>query len=354
MAYLDHTLCHQRHELPSDEATGVAVVRLGLRALLVSLGVQLVFWIIAAVLAVTTPSETSYFSSTETDYSAAEKAAGAGLWLSGLVFWVLVLAMRRREPLGEWRVLLPAVGDRATSVYSLVAGSLTQRQFPVRAVAQRVRVGPQPWAVNNRLLLDDGRYEATVSVTPYGTDLYLGWRMWRTRRGAGLLGQFVVETTGLVFRRHDPVSRLLRAESARAMREAIHAACREGMRAALDRRDVHPAFGFPAGLPPVENLNSGGQPGGSGGLGGPSGEPGPSGGFGSPPTGPVPAAPSAWPPAAARRPEDRPFGQRPEPSPYAPVDGSPLFEARPSTPPPVAGADDDIYRIVPPREWRTD
>lgn len=73
-----------------------------------------------------------------------------------------------------------------------------------------------------------------MTVFGYGTSLYLGWMMWRSRRGATLVGRFIVDLLIGITGRQDPVELMLRTERPRAMREAIHAVCREGLHVAVE------------------------------------------------------------------------------------------------------------------------
>jgi hypothetical protein len=91
-----------------------------------------------------------------------------------------------------------------------------------------------------------------VSVFGYGTSLYLGWMMWRSRRGYLLIGKYLADLVNGMLGRIDPETVILRTERPRAMREAVHAACREGLYVAIQEQNVPVAFGFPHGLPPID------------------------------------------------------------------------------------------------------
>ena len=99
-------------------------------------------------------------------------------------------------------------------------------------------------AVNNRLVITERTYVAYVSVFGFGTSLYVGWMMWRSRRGATLIGQFLKDLIGGILGRSGIINQMLRTEKVRAMREAVHSAVREGVDAAVagiehaDRVDV--------------------------------------------------------------------------------------------------------------------
>jgi hypothetical protein len=75
--------------------------------------------------------------------------------------------------------------------------------------------------------------------------------MWRSRRGYTLIGNFIAGVVGGILGRNGPESSMVRTERMRAMREAVHAACREGLGTAIEGVDVPVSFGFPQGLPPL-------------------------------------------------------------------------------------------------------
>jgi hypothetical protein len=60
--------------------------------------------------------------------------------------------------------------------------------------------------------------------------------------------------------RLSPERIMMRTEGVRAMREAVHAACREGLATAVDQVVVPVTYGFPQGLPPVRTDQTGSAP----------------------------------------------------------------------------------------------
>lgn len=190
-----------------------------------------------------------------------------GVFVSSAVFWVVLLLSQTEEPIAEWRTLLENKAPAATSSYAAIYGSLARRRIPVHVTAMRIRSDIlAPEVVNNRLVLTERYYTAYVSVFAYGTSLYVGWTMWRERRGALLIGTFVKDLVGSIIRRSGLVNQMLRTEKVRAMREAVHSAVREGVEVAvrgvevplvstfgheLPIQDLTPAAPQPAPLPPA-------------------------------------------------------------------------------------------------------
>ncbi|AQS68526.1 hypothetical protein [Streptomyces pactum] len=170
---------------------------------------------------------------------------------SGVAFWVTLLGMRLVEPIAEWRVLLADRSGSLDSAYVAIAGTLAHRSIPVDRAERVIATGLGREQVRNRLVLSEGKCQVYVSVFAYGTSLYLGWQMWRSRRGYVLIGGFVSDLLASVMGRVSPERIMMRTEGVRAMREAVHAASREGLATAVDQLVVPVNYAFPQGLPPV-------------------------------------------------------------------------------------------------------
>jgi hypothetical protein len=239
-AYLDKTLRYQNVELSLDERVDWKIIlRLFARAFMATVFV----WPVIAFLGLLV-------------YGAGGDPSAIfvlGYTVQLLAFWVVLLFSKLPEPIAEWRVLLSDRVDAAASVYSQIVGTMTRRQLPINASCHRIRIGVGPHQVSNRLVLRNGSYIAYVSVFSYGTSLYLGWVMWRTRRGAALVKQFLTDVVGAIFGWNDPERLMLRTEQPRAMREALHSACREGLFVAVEGADIPVQYGFPSGMPPVDD-----------------------------------------------------------------------------------------------------
>ncbi|SBW23213.1 mechanosensitive ion channel family protein [Protofrankia symbiont of Coriaria ruscifolia] len=240
-AYLDKTLRHRPIELSLDDSVSLnTMFMLFIRALFASFLVWFVFGFL------------SLFAAVGGSSSGAVSIAGFGALVAGIIFWVVLLLARFTEPIGEWRVLLEDRTGSVESTYSKIAGSLRVREIPLAWTVRRMYTGIGARHVSNRLVLTEGNYSAYVSVFGYGTSLYLGWMMWRSRRGYVLIGKYLVDLVNGMLGRTDPETIMLRTERPRAMREAVHAACREGLYVAIEGQDVPIGFGFPHGLPPID------------------------------------------------------------------------------------------------------
>jgi hypothetical protein len=104
-------------------------------------------------------------------------------------------------------------------------------------------------------VISERGYTAYVSVFPYGTSLYVGWIMFRSRRGVLLILTALKDVIGGILGRTDLVSQMLRTEKVRAMREAVHSAAREGVDIAIQGIEVPmvSTFGFEV---PVQDLDA--------------------------------------------------------------------------------------------------
>lgn len=130
-----------------------------------------------------------------------------------------------KEPIAEHARLLENRGDAAASAYEHVRQAAAARRSPAE-------VRPSTVAGVPVLLFEQYSERAMLLVQPYGSDLYVGWTMWRSRSTATLLLHFLRDTFG----RFAPAPRFsaeLRAAATRALRESVHSLSREGVAAAL-------------------------------------------------------------------------------------------------------------------------
>ncbi|MEU1469372.1 hypothetical protein ABZ434_14250 [Streptomyces sp. NPDC005761] len=238
-AYLDKTLRHHDVEISFDDTVNWKVfLTVWLRAAGVGFGVFLFFGFIGLITLAGDPES-------------GLGLMGIGLQISIIAFVVVFLASKVTEPIGEWRVLLADQWMHTESAYSEIARVVQERRLPIVPVFRRIRTGGRHPYVTHRMVLQDGSYVAYLSVFPYGTSLYMGWVMWRNRRGTEIVGQFFSDFFR-GFGGTDMEKVMMRTEPPRAMREALHAAAREGLHVAVDGRTVSPELAFPHGLPHIE------------------------------------------------------------------------------------------------------
>ncbi|HEX4789127.1 MAG TPA: hypothetical protein VH372_11735, partial [Actinospica sp.] len=218
-AYLNQTLKHERMELALDDS--VSLQTLGLiivRAWLAAIIPLVVFGILGAIM---------LFGAADSggDISGASLMLSLALFCSGAAFWLVLLLSKITEPIGEWRVLLTERWQYAESYHRMIAAALYQRAIPIELRHRRVKLNTLGQPIKHTIVLCEGDYQAYVTVFPYGTSLYLGWQMWRRRSGAQLIGRALVDR----FTAGNIVTAMLRTDRPRAMREAVHLACREAV-----------------------------------------------------------------------------------------------------------------------------
>ncbi|RPE36546.1 hypothetical protein EDD38_4921 [Kitasatospora cineracea] len=244
-AYLDKTLRHMPVEtVLDDRVSGRALLRMAARALLVSWVVWLVVLVFGLLIALAGSSSTDrYGSSDPTEAVGAFLGVPVYAGLAGLVAFVLALLVGKlTEPIAEWRVLLHARAD-VDSAYNQICNVVAERGYPLAPSVEAVR---EYGGISRRLVLAQHDCTAHISVFNYGSSLYLGWQMWRTRSKFRLFVQFVTDN---VSGGSDLRSAMSRTGQVRAMREAVHAACREGLVVAIEQRPVQLQVQFPQVAP---------------------------------------------------------------------------------------------------------
>jgi len=244
--YLGKTLRHEPIDLLLDDSVGFDVIRAVWRR---STRLAIATFVIFLVIGLFTGG---LFGS-----GSSSSSGGGGVILIGVLLaiglfagtWIAFLNSEKQEPISEWCTVLAGRAAAADSVYSHIAGKLRERALPIQPLAMRT---PVVGTTENRLALVDGYHYVYVSVFSYGTSLYLGWNMWRVRKGSVLLQHYFgssQRTGGLGL-----VGKLLNLERLKAMREAVHAVCREALHTAVANIEVPTSYGFPNGMPPIEGL----------------------------------------------------------------------------------------------------
>lgn len=174
-----------------------------------------------------------------------------------LAAFVLMFFIPYREQLSDWTMMVEGRAGSAEQAFAAVYDALRRRQVPAEISPRRIRSGFAAGYVNNYIVARTGRYRAFASLLPYGTDLFMSWSMWRTQTPIQMLFRYIAETVGGLFGK-DHLHVLMEAEPARALRESLHNAMREGVEAAASGRsvDVDSTFGR---VVPIESapLNTG-------------------------------------------------------------------------------------------------
>lgn len=215
-AYLQTTLRHEPMELALDDSVSLRTLGIMLvRAYLAWFLAALVFGILGVLV-----------SSNGGGYT----VLGLGYAVSVVVFWWVLLGSKVTEPIGEWRVLLTDRAGQAESYYRVIVAVLSRRQLPIQPFLRSVKLTADN-RIKHTIVLADNEYQTYVTVFPYGTSLYVGWQMWRRRSGAQLIKRALVDRVTAA----NLVTAMLRTDRARAVREAVHLACREAVYTPVDQ-----------------------------------------------------------------------------------------------------------------------
>lgn len=140
--------------------------------------------------------------------------------------WTLFIPYR--EGLSEWQLSIEDKGAQADMAFASIYSTLQARFIPVKASTRRFKSTGDS-RVNNYLVLQDGDHAAYVSVFAYGSSLYVGWTLWRQRRPIKMIFRYIRESFGEAVGSQASFRAMLAANRARAMRETVHAAVREGI-----------------------------------------------------------------------------------------------------------------------------
>jgi len=216
--YLQKTLRHEPMELALDDSVSPRTFRILMaRAWLVWAAVFIVLGFFGGLRA----------------------ASGAGLSLLGVAFlasiaafWVVLLTSKVTEPIGEWRTLLADRAGQSEYYYRMINAVLRRRRLPITPRLRSIQLSTEGRPVKHTIELSENEYQTYATVFPYGTSLYVGWQMWRRRSGAQVVKRALVD----LVKGADLVTVMLRTDRARAVREAVHLACREAVYAPADER----------------------------------------------------------------------------------------------------------------------
>jgi hypothetical protein len=146
------------------------------------------------------------------------------LWL---LCFVVAGMVRERQWASQWQYVLDDQAPAAEAAYGCIVETIQRRQLPVATSHRAIRSdlgGDTRWY----LVLRFREYSAYVGVFSFGTSLYMSWSMWREEWTLGVFWRCFIETVS----GSSHVQQIIRADPARAMRDAVHNAVREGLEAA--------------------------------------------------------------------------------------------------------------------------
>ncbi|WP_433200089.1 hypothetical protein ACQP00_28150 [Dactylosporangium sp. CS-047395] len=145
----------------------------------------------------------------------------------GLAFiaWIVSLFFPIKEPIAEYALLVENRAGAAPAVYGYMLQSAAQRALPFPMAPVRI-------AGQYLMSFGDTRLQSLVAVQTYGTDLYFGWTMWRSRSTIILIGHalrdgFRALAGGAQYRS------AINGGRTRALREITHSITRLGVQSAI-------------------------------------------------------------------------------------------------------------------------
>jgi hypothetical protein len=159
---------------------------------------------------------------------------------------VLAFSGSLRQPMSEWELLLDDRALRVDDAYGAISSALARRRTPAFVTPEFISSDVVGGQSRKYLIVRNEPYVVYISVMGYGTGLYLAWSMWREQRVVSLYAEWFKQLRNRWSGAGSLLHFLLRAEGARALRETVHNAMREGVESALaeQRRDQAPAAPF--------------------------------------------------------------------------------------------------------------
>lgn len=150
------------------------------------------------------------------------------LWLAWFVGYCFLPV---RTPISEWKFMVDGQGAAAEQAFEHIAWVFRQRETPVsRLKVGRVRLGLRK--SRDFLQCRLGDFQGYISCFAFGRDLYIGWTFWwRLSTVRYWLLRIQRAFQGMTMRNSE-LHWILRYDNAKALREVIHGAAREGVDAA--------------------------------------------------------------------------------------------------------------------------
>lgn len=159
-------------------------------------------------------------------------------FLLSVAFWVLFFVLPARIPISEWMLLLDDKGRAAESAFAQISDAFRRREAPAEPVARRVsfrglrsvgRSASTAPPARNYLSVKYGYVVGYISAFPFGNDLFIGWTLWWQQRPIRSAWNLLRQLIAAVLGRDVQFQLTLRADDAKALRELMHSAGREGV-----------------------------------------------------------------------------------------------------------------------------
>ncbi len=232
--YLGGRLAYTDNQTDFSPLTNPALLR-SLAARLVaviftwSIGAFLLFLIFGIAGLSQIAGQVSSFS----DQSASSSSGVLTTWLWLNVIWSIVLLflfwlVKVPAQLSEWMLTVDGKGGSALAALDHMYAIIQARRTPIGSIAV-VQVSPTGQAPRDYLEMVSGLYRGWVASFAYGSDLFIGWTFWVSISPA----RWVLMNLGQIWRgitlRQSSFYGGLSNDTAKAMREVMHSAVRQGV-----------------------------------------------------------------------------------------------------------------------------
>jgi hypothetical protein len=186
------------------------------------------FWVVATLLSLSSRVTDVFTGQTSDGGSGGLSTLVGVLFLLVGVVWFVSLFIPVREPIAEYGVLLEGRASAAERAYQWISQTIHARRTPFR-------IGDASVGGRGLLTLRSDAERAAVIVTTYGSDLYLGWTMWRQRSTASVIIHLFRDILDIM--RGGTYASDVRLATTRAFRELVHSVTREGAQTAISSSD---------------------------------------------------------------------------------------------------------------------
>jgi hypothetical protein len=130
--------------------------------------------------------------------------------------------------ISEWKFMVDGKAAAAAAAFQHITWVFEQRRSPVdRMKIHRLSFGGGQ--SREYLYVQDGVFRVFISCFPYGQDLYVGWTMWWRLSAVRWFWTYVTRFYQAFTLRGSELHLVHRYDSAKALREAVHGAAREGL-----------------------------------------------------------------------------------------------------------------------------
>jgi hypothetical protein len=161
------------------------------------------------------------------------------LWIVGAVLTSIVLGclywlLPVPALLSEWKFFVDDKAAAAPVTFEHITWTLRQHETPLDVIQVR-RLKLAQGESRDYLELRRGLFTGFISCFAYGQDLYVGWTFYLRISPLRWLLMALARVWQTLMRRGTDLYVMLRFDSARAMREAMHSVAREGIDVAVGR-----------------------------------------------------------------------------------------------------------------------